>query len=148
MSEPQLHSSVNDPVTYCGRRVSNNEKLQLLNNRWVPPPTFAFPISGGHKYNQVWEHDHSWLQYSVSTDAAFCSYCILFGEQLSGKGVHSTVFHTTGFRDWKNAKGIKRGALHSHEATEVHKAATMKALAFKDIAAGTAKDIHSHLSKA
>lgn len=41
----------------------------------------------------------------------------------------------------KNAKGAKRDALPTHESTDTHKTAAMKALAFKDIAAGRAKDI-------
>lgn len=90
---------------------------------------FTFPISGGHKYNKLWEWEHLWWRYSVSNDAAFCSYRVLFGEQSSGKGVQSTVFHTRGFRNWKNAKGTKRGALLSHETSELHKDAAMKALA-------------------
>ena len=58
------------------------------------------------------------------------------------------TFQSVGFRDWKNAKGVKRGALPIHEATVAHKDATVKASAFKDIVAGKAKDIHSSLSKA
>lgn len=91
-------------------------------------------MSGGHKYHPLWEQEHSWLRYSVSTDGAFCVYCVLYGEELSGKGVQSAVFHAKGFRDWKNARGSKRGALLTHEASELHKAAAMKALAFKDVA--------------
>ena len=46
----------------------------------------------------------------------------------------------------ENAKGARRGALPSHELTEIHKGAAMKALAFKDVAAGRSKDIRSCLS--
>ena len=73
---------------------------------------------------------------------------LLFGGKVSGRGVHQTTFQTVGFRDWKNAKGAKRGALQLHEATETHKDGTIKAAVFKDIAAGKTKDIHSSLSKA
>ena len=69
-------------------------------------------------------------------------------EKVSGRGVHQATFQNVGFRDWKNAKDAKRCALQLHEATETHKNATIKAAAFKDIAAGKTKDIHSSLSKA
>ena len=46
----------------------------------------------------------------------------------------------------ENAKGSKRGALPFHEASESHKAAAMKALAFKGICAGKLSDIQSCVS--
>ena len=72
-------------------------------------------------------------------------FVYLFGD-TTGTGVHLTSLKCIGFRDWKNAKGARRGALPSHELTEIHKGAAMKALAFKDVAAGQSKDIRSCLS--
>ena len=47
------------------------------------------------------------VQYSISEDAAYCIYCILFGGDNSSKcGVHFVPFHYAGFTDWKNAKGV------------------------------------------
>lgn len=43
-------------------------------------------------------------------------------------------------------KGENRGALPTHELTDTHKGAAMKALAFEKIAAGKSKDIRSSLS--
>lgn len=119
--------------------------MLLLNKWWTLPPGFCFPKTGGRKYNRAWESEYAWLRYSASKDAAFCVYCLLFGDR-TGTGVHLASFQSTGFRDWKNAKGAKCGALPSHELTEAHKGAAMKALAFKDIAAGRSKDIRSCLS--
>ena len=144
-----LHSLLNDPATYRDRAVSKTEKVNLLKNKWVPPHDFIFPSKGRtRKYNQAWGKDYAWLRYSVSTDAVFCSYCLLFGNWLQGSGVHPNVFQSTGFRNWKNAKGEKHGALPAHEASEAHKIAATKALAFLEIEAGRAKDIQCCLSKA
>ena len=55
--------------------------------------------------------------------------------------MHLNVFQSTGFRNWKNAKGEKHGALPAHEASEAHKIAATKALAFLEIEAVRAKDI-------
>ena len=55
-------------------------------------------------------------------------------------------FQHSGFTDWKNAKGSKRGALPLHEASESHKVAAMKEVAFKDICAGKLKGIQSSVS--
>ncbi len=137
-----------DPGKYIKEsqhNIHDDSKMLLLNERWTPPPGFCFPKTGGRKYNIAWESEYTWLRYSVSEDAAFCVYCLLFGD-TTGTGVHLASFQSIGFHDWKNAKGAKRGALPSHELTEIHKCATMKALAFKDIAAGRSKDIRSCLS--
>ena len=88
------------------------------------------------------------MQYSISEDAAYCKYCILFGDNSSKRGLHFVPFHHAGFTDWKNAKGVKRGSLLNHESSEAHKIATTKALAFRSICAGKLKDILSSLSKA
>lgn len=91
------HSSTSDPATYLSGIVSENNKLRLLNNRWEPPSDFSFPSTGGRKYHPLWENEYSWLRYSVSKDAAFCAYCLLFGKKLSGKGVHLATFQNVGF---------------------------------------------------
>ena len=101
------HSSATDPATYLNRVVGENEKLKLLNDRWEPPSDFSFPSTGGQKYHPLWEHEYSWLRYSVSKDAAFCAYCLLFVKKRSGKGVHLATFQNVGFRDWKNATTMK-----------------------------------------
>lgn len=72
----------------------------------------------------------------------------MFGDDSSKRGVHSVTFQHAGFTDWKNAKGLKHGALLHHESSEAHKIATIKALAFKDVCEGkSTKDILSSLSK-
>ena len=134
-----------DPAMYLDRKLSDNEKVMLFTERWTPPRGYCYPVTGGRRYNALWENEYAWLRYSVSMDAGFCVYCLLFGEK-SGTGVHLTTFQIAGFCYWKNAKGKKRGALPIHESTDAHKAAAIKALAFKDIATGKAEDIQSLLS--
>ena len=99
------------------------------------------------KKNPQWENEHPWLRYSISKEATYCIYCILFGNKLSKRGNQSLVFQHSGFTDWKNAKGIKRSAFTLHEASENHKTAAMKALAFRNICEGKLQDIRSRVSK-
>jgi len=123
--------------------VDDNEKYRILTERWTPPTNFTFPAnSGGRRYNMQWESEYKWLRYSVSKQAAFCVYCVLFNT-----GNHLTVFENLGFNDWKNAKGAKRGALSLHEGREVHKNAATKAHTFKDICEGKSRDVQSCVSK-
>ena len=138
--------SICDPKRYCEIGVSDNEKLLLLNEKWVPPPGFRYPCSNGRKYNVLWEQEYSWLRYSVSCDAAYCCYCLLFGNKVCGKGVNSSVtFQITGYHDWKNAKVASR-SFQAHDISEAHKNAATKALSFKEVASGRSKSIHSCLS--
>ncbi len=58
------------------------------------------------------------------------------------------VFQSTGFCDWKNAMGSKRGALTCHHNSEAHKTAEMKAVSYLSIIEGTSQDINSCLSEA
>ena len=102
----------------------------------------------GRKYCPHWANENKWLQYSISEDVAYCKYCILFGDNSSKCGVHIVLYHHAGFTDWKNAKGVKRGALLNHKSSEAHKIATTKALAFRSICEGKLKDILLYLSKA
>ena len=130
----------NDPAAYIDKSVDDNEKLRILNEKWVPPVKFNFPVTGGRKYNPQWENEHPWLRYSISKEAAYFIYWILFGAKSN-----SSIFQHSGSTDWKNAKGTKRGALTWHEASESHKTAVMKALSFKEICEGKLQGIHSHV---
>jgi hypothetical protein len=114
----------------------------MLTEKWEPPSG----LKCGRKYRIRWEQEYSWLRYSISCDAAYCFYCPLFGSKICGKGVNSSItIQSIGYRDWKNAKVSSRG-FKAHECSEAHKSAAAKALAFKEVASGKSKSIHSCLS--
>ena len=146
LATPQ--SLAHDPVIYISQVFDDNDKLEILQNKWSPPPGFSFPVTGGCKYNQQWEVEYPWLRYSVSKDAAFCVYCVIFGDKLTWRGINQTSFQVDGFNNWKNAKGSKRGALPCHNKSDIHKTAAVRALSFLEIAFGHSRDIQSSLSKA
>ena len=110
-----------DPVFFVGRSISDTEKVTLLTRKWTPPTGFEFLVVNGRRYNVQWEKEYCWLRYSQSGDAAFCAYCVLFSSTRHGKGCMSMeVFQSSGFRDWKNAMGNKRGMLPCHHKSEAH----------------------------
>ena len=39
----------NDPAVYIDKSVDDNEKIRILNNKWVPPANFNFAITAGQK---------------------------------------------------------------------------------------------------
>ena len=120
--------SASDPAIYSTVLLSDNDKIAILNHKQVYCSGFTFPMKFGRNYCPHWANEYKWLQYSISEDAAYCIYCILFGgDNWSKRGVHFVPFHHAGFTDWKNAKGVKRGEILNHESSEAHKIATTKA---------------------
>ncbi|XP_062511260.1 zinc finger MYM-type protein 1-like [Corticium candelabrum] len=125
-------------IVYCDSTASlDNLNTAVSSNHNV------FPSTDGRRYNPEWESQHRWLRYSPSTDACFCCYCVLFGDESKS----APAFKTTGFCDWKNAVGVKRGVLLCHEKSEIHKNACIEALSFKNVAEGRKDDICTSRSK-
>lgn len=60
----------------------------------------------------------------------FLLFCVVFGDEAT------PAFKASGFRDWKNAMGTKRSALLTHEKSEVHRNAALKALSFRNVVEG------------
>ena len=58
------------------------------------------------------------------------------------------VFQSSGFRDCKNAMGNKRGVIVCHHNSRAYMEATSKAMSYKSVIEGKAKDIRSCLSDA
>ena len=65
------------------RSLTNEEKMYVLNNSFVPHPGYKFPtcsISGSLRHFQPsWLEKYSGLVYSESADGGFCKYCVVFG---------------------------------------------------------------------
>ena len=93
-------------------KISNyhpNERDQIrrhyLQNKPCQPVDHDFPQSQFSKtkrwFNQLWFKEYpSWLEYSITKDAANCLYCYLFRPDI-GDRVRGDSFVTKGFRNWK-----------------------------------------------
>ena len=69
-------------------------------------------------FNPKWFTTHSWLEYSVKRDAAFCFACRHFN--VKG-GKNEDVFTKDGFSDWKHASGMSEtGILEGHAKCLTH----------------------------
>lgn len=106
MQHELLLSNDVDIAFSVGTKITDEEKYILLNNRFVPPESFIFPISihRNLKIQRSWLYQFTWLAYSQSTDGAFCQNCVLFGPQECGVGrskiaPQSLVCRT--FKNWK-----------------------------------------------
>ncbi|XP_016437951.2 uncharacterized protein LOC107763954 [Nicotiana tabacum] len=59
------------------------------------------------RFNPIWFDDFNWLEYSVSTDAAYCLPCYLFkGESIHHGG--GDIFSSKGFRNWNRKECFKK----------------------------------------
>ncbi|KAI4987263.1 hypothetical protein ZWY2020_020063 [Hordeum vulgare] len=55
--------------------------------------------------NPLWLHNHSWLEYSIKKESAFCFVCYLFKEKkTSGKGTNA--FTDGGWRNWNSEDAL------------------------------------------
>ena len=74
-------------------------------------------------FNSLWYRSYTWLDYSISLDAAFCYPCRIFKCDVgSGRAEHS--FIVTGFSNWKNAIG-KMGIISHHNDCQSHRQAVV-----------------------
>lgn len=91
----------------------------------VQPRNIQFPSTNfcgkPRSFSPNWYTEYSWLEYSVSTDAAFCYPCRLF---TTGTSKAEKAFTVSGFSDWKHACG-KKGVLTMHNKCAVHKNAML-----------------------
>ena len=119
--------------------MEDSKRLNLLKFKWKPEETFKFPSRNSRRYNPRWECDFPWLRYSKSEDSVYCGYCLVFAK--------SGCFSTSGYIDWKNAVGDKRGNFKKHEQCKQHQDA--QATEFLRVCdSKERKDVYSFLSTA
>ena len=82
-------------------------------------PSRSFGTGRQRAFNPEWYKSHSWLEYSVERDAAFCYPCRVF---KCGSSRSEDAFTRTGFRNWKHAIG-KSGIISLHAKCATHRQA-------------------------
>ncbi|KAL4600059.1 hypothetical protein ACB092_11G170800 [Castanea dentata] len=66
------------------------------------------------RFNPLWFKEYpSWLEYSITKDAAYCLYCYLFQPDIGDQGGGDS-FVTEGFRNSKKKKKKKKEKLQNH----------------------------------
>ena len=84
------------------------------------------------RFNATWFKLHNWLEYSLSTDAAYCFTCRHFAVESQNQ---KNAFISTGFRSWNRATGKdpKSNAFLLHKNSDVHILSVSKHEAFKSM---------------
>ena len=135
----------NDPVSFVGRRLTDDEKFSLLTSTLVLPKGYKIEAIGGRRFQESWTEERPWLRYSVSEQKAFCLSCICFGN-FDSSDPKLSPFVSTGFSNWKKAVGKKESYLDRHMNSETHRDAEARVSGFlKTRQPGT--DIEARLSK-
>ena len=64
--------------------ISDQDRLLLINEPWMPPTGFQFPLleDGQHRraFQPKWLQLYPWARYSLSHQGVFCVACVLFGQ--------------------------------------------------------------------
>ena len=64
--------------------ISDQDRLLLINDPWMPPPGYQFPLleDGQHRraFQAKWLQLYPWARYSPSRQGVFCVACVLFGQ--------------------------------------------------------------------
>ena len=78
-------------------------------------------------FQKEWFHPRPWLEYSQTSDAAFCYCCRAFCHAVSG----SNQLTKLGFTKWKNAMEEKKG-IKVHETSSFHLESALKWSSYKN----------------
>lgn len=101
-SDPGLRRPISD---YPLNEQDRIRRAYLIKGPCQPDHAFNLAQFGTQqrRINSEWFDEFgSWIEYSISKDAAFCLYCYLFKGRLG-----SDCFVLTGSRDWKNKERLR-----------------------------------------
>ncbi|KAL4091238.1 hypothetical protein QTP88_025960 [Uroleucon formosanum] len=87
------------------------------------PNNIIFPQHSGRKFRPEWYSSYPWIEYSPSSNSAFCFYCRAFPSNTS-----DPTFVSVGFKQWSKAS---YKSFPQHEKSFRHKEASAKLAGYK-----------------
>ena len=116
MADPGLRESIH-------KNMGNIENVRraYLQKGPCQPKNHDFPWRNygvmKRRFIPSWFNEHSsWLEYSISKDAAFCLFCYLFKADHGGQG-GSDAFVGEGFTNWRKKSKFD---VHVGEGNNIH----------------------------
>ncbi|KAL4148362.1 hypothetical protein QTP88_002626 [Uroleucon formosanum] len=99
--------------------------LILFSSGFEPyqPNNIIFPQLSGRKFRPEWYSSFPWIEYSPSSNSAFCFYCRAFPSNTS-----DPTFVSVGFKQWSKAS---YKSFPQHEKSFGHKEAIAKLAGYK-----------------
>lgn len=146
VSTTHTNTNTNCDIAFiAGKPIDDEKRLQIFNSVGAPVASFKFPVSGERnlKFQSTWLSRWNWLAYSQSTDGAFCSVCVIFGNKEQEYRAHIKLVKEP-FRTWKNAVV----AFDKHQSSEAHKLAALRQVGRAQVAAEKVESIGAQLDKA
>ena len=109
-------------VSVSRRAISDQDRLLLINDPWMPPLGYEFPLleDGGHRraFQAKWLQMYTWARYSPSIQGVFCVACVLFGQDEATRARQALrMFVTEPLNRFK--KGLEY--LNEHGSKTYHK---------------------------
>ncbi|KAL4091756.1 hypothetical protein QTP88_026398 [Uroleucon formosanum] len=106
-----------------GEKSTNS--LILFSSGFGPyqPNNIIFPQHSGRKFRPEWYSSFPWIEYSPSSNSAFCFYCRAFPSNTS-----DPTFVSVGFKQWSKAS---YKSFPQHEKSFGHKEASAKLAGYK-----------------
>ncbi|XP_026821283.1 zinc finger MYM-type protein 1-like [Rhopalosiphum maidis] len=104
----------------------NTNALILFSSGFGPyqPNNIIFPQHLGRKFRTEWYTSFPWIEYSPSSNSAYCFYCRVFPSKTS-----DPTFVSVGFKQWSKAS-FK--SFPQHEKSFGHKEASAKLAGYKN----------------
>lgn len=125
----QQNYAENDVGHFLARSfsMSSAQKLEILKNCWVPPPSYDFgkdAVLRKRKFKHTWLAEYApWLAYSAKLKGALCVYCVLFPPAISNTMGSFTLRPFVRYKDMHEfAK--------THAASQCHKTSNTSAKNF------------------
>jgi hypothetical protein len=138
-----------DISLYVNKKLSDHEKINIIQNMWVPDNSYIFKTqqigSQNRKFNRFWLTKYKWLAYSKLENSVYCKTCVLFAPSYAGNCSSQALNQLvkTGYNNWKNA--LER--FEKHSFLNYHKDASLKYDTFIDIMSGKLLSIDKKIDK-
>ncbi len=119
--------------------LSDNVKMKLLDEHWVPPQQYDMPYSirtnKGKSEKRFLRHEHltrcAFLKFSPSQNGLFCLPCALFGPATAGRGGQTVKKLVTEALDKYDHLFGAGGYITEHEKTDYHATSVIRASQFR-----------------
>jgi len=138
-----------DISLFVNKKLDDKQKIQVLQNVWVPDNNYNFPNqqigNQKRKFNILWLTKYKWLTYSKIEDSAFCKVCVLFSPSEAGYSSNQSLhtFVKKGYNNWK--KGLEK--FEKHGSLNYHKEANLKADHFMNVMLGKILSVDKQIDK-
>lgn len=129
-----------------GKKCSDSDLLDLINNVFIPDNDFVFPKDAKTKrsFCHSWLKRFSWLSYSPSEDGAYCLQCTLLQHMVPTSNKRATNLISTPMKHWNDS--MSTFTRHNNKS-QLHKDTSFILDSLRNTHYGKSKSIDEILSE-